>query len=475
SKFTVVGEVITYTIEVTNTGNVTLENVVVTDTLVTLTDAMRTESMTPDGKLQVGETWKYVYTYTTTQDDMDAGFVKNLAKATNPYFNINNPPPTAQTQTPGEQKPGMTISKIADKTEFTTVGEKISYKVVITNTGNITLKNLVVKDSIVTLTNAMRTESILKDGKLQVGETWTYVYTYTTTQDDMDAGFVKNVVKATNSYFPDNDPNNPPPTAQTQTIGIQNPGMTISKRSHSTEFTTAREKIAYTVLITNTGNITLKDLVVTDSLVELTDDMRTESIIQDGKLQVGETWKYVYVYTVTQDDMDEGFVKNVVKATNPYFPDNDPNNPAPTAETETPGVRNPGMFIAKRADRDEFKEVGEEVEFTVVIKNTGNVTLKNLVVKDSLIKITEDMIHETRTSDGSLEVDEEWVIIYKYTVTAEDMIAGFVKNIAKACNADYFPDDPDNPPPFATAYVPNEPPIPAERVNININVGDCYE
>jgi hypothetical protein len=69
-----VGDVITYTFAVTNTGNTTLTNVIVTDPMVGLTI---TET------IAVGASNSTIKgTYTITQADIDAGKVVNTALAT---------------------------------------------------------------------------------------------------------------------------------------------------------------------------------------------------------------------------------------------------------------------------------------------------------------------------------------------------------------------------------------------------------
>ena len=72
-----VGDTITYTFTVTNTGNVTLTNVTVTDPMVTVVGG-------PIATLAVGESdsTTFTATYTITQADIDAGNVYNLATAT---------------------------------------------------------------------------------------------------------------------------------------------------------------------------------------------------------------------------------------------------------------------------------------------------------------------------------------------------------------------------------------------------------
>ncbi|MDI9471238.1 MAG: Cna B-type domain-containing protein [Bacillota bacterium] len=457
--FTAAGDEIEYEVVVTNTGNVTLKGVEVTDSLVPdlKTKATLEESINADGELEVGETWTYTYTYEVTQADMDAGFVKNAVKAWNPDIpveNPNNPPPEDEVEVPGEQNPGMTIKKTAKTDTFTAAGDEIEYEIVVTNTGNVTLKKLVVTDSLdVDLeTEAELVESMNPDGDLEVGETWTYTYTYEVTQADMDAGFVRNAVKATSPNFPDDDPNNPPPEDEVDVPGEQNPGMTVKKTvAPETKFTAAGDKIEYTIVVTNTGNVTLKDVKVTDSLdVDLeTEAELVESINADGYLEVGETWTYTYTYEVTQEDMDAGFVKNAVKVTNPDIPDGDPENPPPEDEVDVPGEQNPGMSIKKTAKTEKYTVVGDEIEYEIVVTNTGNVTLKDVEVEDSLVpeltkKVTPE---ESMNADGDLEVGETWTYKYTYAVTQEDVDAGFVKNAVKAWNPDIPDEDPENPPP----------------------------
>src|SRR5690606_30865738 len=77
---TAVGDVITYTFTVTNEGNVTLSNVVVTDPLPGLSAITFVSGDTnTDGNLDIDEIWVYTATYAVTQADIDAGEVENQA------------------------------------------------------------------------------------------------------------------------------------------------------------------------------------------------------------------------------------------------------------------------------------------------------------------------------------------------------------------------------------------------------------
>ena len=72
------GEVIDYTINVTNDGNMTLTGVDVTDPSVSdlaavVSGSFNAGDVDSDGKLDLGETWQYTASHTVTQAEIDAG------------------------------------------------------------------------------------------------------------------------------------------------------------------------------------------------------------------------------------------------------------------------------------------------------------------------------------------------------------------------------------------------------------------
>ena len=104
--FADVGELITYTFVVTNTGEVTLSNITVADPKVT-DIAYVSGDLNDDGLLQLTETWAYSGTYAVTQADIDAGFVYNLATADSD----ESPPDTDDNNEPLPQDPKLNIVK----------------------------------------------------------------------------------------------------------------------------------------------------------------------------------------------------------------------------------------------------------------------------------------------------------------------------------------------------------------------------
>ena len=78
------GEFIDYTFTVTNTSNVSLSNIVVTDPLLEAPNPVVpiifvSGDTDGDNQLDVTETWIFTASYAITQDDIDAGVVINTA------------------------------------------------------------------------------------------------------------------------------------------------------------------------------------------------------------------------------------------------------------------------------------------------------------------------------------------------------------------------------------------------------------
>ena len=86
------GDTVTYTFTVTNTGNVTLTNVVVTDPLVTVTG-----SPIPSLAPGVSDAVSFTAAYLLTQADVDAGFIENTAIVTGDDPSGDLPSPTSPT------------------------------------------------------------------------------------------------------------------------------------------------------------------------------------------------------------------------------------------------------------------------------------------------------------------------------------------------------------------------------------------
>src|SRR5699024_2927492 len=102
------GDELTYTFTVTNTGDVDLSNVEITDNSLNGLSTLDYTWPGADGELLVGEEMTATATYTVTQEDVDNGTVENLATVNadddmgNPLAETESTDDMAAPGTPGE-------------------------------------------------------------------------------------------------------------------------------------------------------------------------------------------------------------------------------------------------------------------------------------------------------------------------------------------------------------------------------------
>ena len=193
----------------------------------------------------------------------------------------------------------------------------------------------------------------------------------------------------------------------------------------------------YRVVVTNNGNVTLTDVTVTDPL--------TGQDISGVTLAPGASEEYLTSYTLKQSDLDgqgggDGDMDNTATA--------DSLQTDPVSDDESvPLVYDPDLMIVKTADVEMVDEVGDLINYTIAVSNTGNITLTGLEVTDTLIEDTlaprdEDtngVIDGDVDADGEMDVGETWYWIGQYQVTSEDFEAAmasmdpyFIRNTATA-------------------------------------------
>jgi len=299
-----VGETITYTFTATNTGNLTLAGVGISDPLKDLSPL----DCTPAQPTVLAPTQKLTCTatYKVTQADLDAGAVFNTATATGtPPFGPRLTP-TDTVGVPVAKTPALTLEKVADKTSVSTVGETITYTFTATNTGNQTLTAVSISDPLKGLSPLSCTPA--QPTTLAPTEQLVCTGTYQVTQSDLNAGAVDNSATATGT------PPTGPPLVPTDTVtvpGVQTPALTLEKVADVTSVSKAGDPIRYTFTATNTGNVTLTDVGITDPLPGLSALVCTQPTMLDP----GGVLTCTATYAVTQGDLTAGAVRNTATAT----------------------------------------------------------------------------------------------------------------------------------------------------------------
>ncbi|WP_432470564.1 DUF7507 domain-containing protein [Amphritea sp. HPY] len=452
-----VGDTITYTYDVENTGNVTLTNLQVTDPHSGLS-AISCSPIAQGGTMAPGDTTQCTATYTVTQADVDAGEIDNIGTATGtPPIgdDVSDDDPLNE---PVAQTPAIDIVKSSDATGTNEVGDTITYTYDVENTGNVTLTNLQVTDPHSGL-SAISCSPIAQGGTMAPGDTTQCTATYTVTQADVDAGEIDNIGTATGTPpigddVSDDDPLNEP-VAQT-------PAIDIVKSSDATGTNGVGDTITYTYDVENTGNVTLTNLQVTDPHSGLS-AISCSPIAQGGTMAPGDTTQCTATYTVTQADVDAGEIDNIGTATGTPPIGDDVSDDDPLNE---PVAQTPAIDIVKSSDATGTNEVGDTITYTYDVENTGNVTLTNLQVTDphsGLSAISCSPIAQ----GGTMAPGDTTQCTATYTVTQADVDAGEIDNIGTATGTppigdDVSDDDPLNEP------VAQTPAIMADKVFLSI-------
>ena len=593
------GDEIDYTVTVTNNGNVTLEDIAFED------DHLDEQAMTnlPEGaslgngqivieELGVGNSISFDYTYTVTSADILEGKVTNTATATADDPTDPSKPDITDTDTTetdlDEVKATFTVEKTSDVTGSVGVNDTITYTIVVTNTGNVPLTNVVVDDKLDGVTFVQSDDyTINGDGNavidtLAVNASVTLTATYTVTAADVAAGYVHNEVTA-NGINPDPDGEDPTggdetydptdPVKEVDTTGnvavddtltytihyfnhndaavdvkitdVLDPGLDFVSASDGGTYTFDEDEGTRTVTWTlenveahTSGTVTLT-VEVNETAKTQTEGEKEASVSNDATVTVGDREEITNEVTnPLKDDDPTDPTKTVTGGTTVYDEDGtmvnvgdeltytiswtnhlnheatvvitdelDPNveyvdatvtapangkvahengvvtwtinaaayetgkvtvtvrvkdsaldgSSSPTVENEATvvidntikqetepvktTVANPAIGITKSISNGSEApfELDDEIEYTVKVTNTGNVTLTDIELTDSL---SEDLTIET-LPEGATYDQDGWIVIeelepeasiiftYTYTVTSGDILTGKVDNTAR--------------------------------------------
>ena len=183
SNPTKVGDKISYSFKVSNTGNVTITSTGLTDALIAYSNvSCGAAPLAPSASTTCSGL------YSVTQADIDSGAVLNSATV----CSVPNACGSSSVINTLYQNPHLSLTKTAD-TDYYTAGQVIHYTLVAKNDGNTTLTNVSITDtklSVLTCTPPQPTT-------LAPGGSLTCTGSYTTTNADMVAGSITNVATAT--------------------------------------------------------------------------------------------------------------------------------------------------------------------------------------------------------------------------------------------------------------------------------------
>ncbi len=403
------GDTIAYSFTATNTGNVTLSAVSITDELEGLSQVAYGAWPAAEGVLAPGQSVTATASYAITQADRDAGTVDNTATTTGTP--PSGPPVSDEDDfdQPLNGAPALNLVKtgVLD-------GDTIAYSFTATNTGNVTLSSVTIADELDGLSEISYGTWPAAEGVLAPGQSVTAIASYLVTQADRDAGTVDNTATTTGT------PPSGPPVADEddfdQPLGDV-PAISLVKTG-----VLDADSIEYSFTATNTGRVTLSSVSIADELEGLSEISYGQWPSVEGVLAPGQSVTATASYAVTQTDRDAGTVDNTATTTG-----TPPSGPPVSAEDNfnQPLDSAPALNLVKTGVLK-----GNTIAYTFTVTNTGAVTLSSVAIADELDGLSDIVYGEWPAAAGALAPGQQVTATATYAVTQADRDAGTVHNTA---------------------------------------------
>lgn len=421
------GDEVSYSFVVSNTGNVTLTAVEITETAFTgdpdnLTDVVcpaAAESLAP------GDSVTCDAEYEAVQADVDRGSVSNTATATADAPGVATNPVSAPStaDVTFAAAPDLSLNKTVSGSAADSAGDTVTYLFAVRNTGNVTVAAVEIEETAFSGTGeAVSIECPVTS--LVPADGMTCVGTYELTQADVDAGGIDNTA-VVNGLAPDSTVVSS--ESSTAELMIDPDSELTLVKSASPISLVVDELVTYSFVVTNTGNVTVSDLQIEETEFTgagtLSDvACAATTLAPDAQAVCSAT------YTITQADVDAGTLDNTAVASGL--------SPSGAVSSEASFVRlpfeqEPALALVKSADVETYSALGDAIRYGFRVTNTGNVSMADV-----------DVIETDFTGSGELAAIEcpattllpgEFVdCSATYTVTQDDLDAGELGNTARA-------------------------------------------
>jgi uncharacterized repeat protein (TIGR01451 family) len=359
--FALVGDTISYSISIVNTGNETLNITSVIDTVDGHAGVNITASF--PATVAAGATVTRTYPYVVQAGD-PSPLLNSVAVAANgavSHATING---SASCDNP-ILHPEISITKTCPQTA--SVGGDITYEITIENTGDEMLDTIVVTDT-VDGNSPVDISSLFVDSLAPgASDTQEYVYNADGTE-------------------PDPLPNSATVTANgaTSDKAVTDTDSCSTDITHVPEITVVKEcppsapfgdDVTFTITVTNTGNEPLKNVSVTDALLG-GDITAAFSIPNPMPMDVDYSHEFTYTPGANEDP-----VKNSVTASGTGTDSNVTDTDTSACETDV--THAPALEVTKECPQT--VPFGEDITYTITVTNTGNEALEGVTVNDTLL------------------------------------------------------------------------------------------
>ncbi|MCB2209607.1 THxN family PEP-CTERM protein [bacterium] len=204
------------------------------------------------------------------------------------------------------------------------------------------------------------------------------------------------------------------------------PDISLTKTADPEVYTQTGEIITYEFVIENTGNVTLKDVTLSDPLAGLSSLNCSTPL--PATLAVGGTITCEATYQVGQDDIDDGQIENSATASgaDDFGQTVDDDDDALVEGPKQGG----SIALEKTADPEIYVAVGDQITYTFTATNNGLFSLSNVTIEDPLPGLSALSCSDTLPT--SLQPGDSVTCEATYTITQDDIDNGLVENTAVA-------------------------------------------
>ncbi|WP_420366307.1 hypothetical protein AAEP80_05795 [Curtobacterium sp. L3-7] len=410
TEHTGVGDQVTWTTTVTNTGNVTLS-------------ALRIGAGTCDtAVLAPGAETRCVVSRELTQVDVDAGVVRldEAISATTPA-GATAVLARAAAEAPVAQHPALTATSSSDAEAQPSVGDVVTVVVAMENTGNVTLRDLALRPSRGEVADCA-------SAPLAPGARIECTVTTTVTQADVDAGGF-DVGTTVLGSTPAEDGVGLAETSVRADVPAQ-PAATLALAAAVRERLDPGAELQVEATVTNTGNVTLSD-------IELDASADQQVACPDGAIAPGASVTCTITVTVTQEHVDAGGIEFHVDGTAAV--PSGARTAVPTADLTVPIDAEPGATLTLAVVPGGDLSVGSTIGFRATVANTGNVTLSRLAVSRLVAFAAKHgdagEAHDAGVpacSDETVPVGGSVACTFERTITQSDLDSGSLRETVTA-------------------------------------------
>ena len=401
----------------------------------------------PAGSLAPDASVTCTASYTIKQGDLDASSITNKATASTTYGGNEVKSNEATATVTATQTPAITLTKNTTTASFDHVGQVINYTLVATNDGNVTLHDVSISDP--QLGRRPRAAATLAPG-----DRLTCTGSHTVTQAILDAastttprkrgrkgnkrdkerrGLGKEGTRSVSGKGPQDQPVQPRPRL---VPAAQNPAISLTKSASPTTYKAIGDVISYSYVVKNTGNVTLP------GPFSISDDKLGAISCPTGSLAPNVTVTCTASYTIKLSDLDAGSIKNTATASTSYGGKTITSDPADATVT---AVQTSAITLTKAATPATYSKVGDVIAYTLVAKNTGNVTLHDVSITDPKL----GTLTCTPSQPATLTPNATLSCTGSYTIQASDLVLGQPNKVTNTATANGK--DPKNQPVSATA------------------------